>query len=505
MNPNDAPHDGKLPCRASATGIAVDQVLGLFVQAVNTTRVADEAAALAVQDDAFGMALSEMLVARLFIQDPDHILGSNATKHGEIAEVVEISITRARDALHLRPPSATDASSRTAPEDYRIDGKDVQSKYYNGANNTLGAVNEHMDTYTNFGRDGSFYHISKDQYEHIMRVLAGDTEGMSRKSVDAIREKVKNIEEKAGKPFGEVVQPASTEYREVQLGKVEDTLDKLDEDLARENEKLKDDIRIEHSPSVAEGLKVAASAAVVTAAFGFVTSSAQKYFKADKNIFRGDFTRKDWQEVGLDTLKAGATGGVTAGAVYALTNYAEVPAPFAASCVSAAKGVGSLVVSYQQGEISADQLIDEAFLVCSDFAVVGLFSVAGQALIPIPALGALIGTFAGKAVSELLADKIGDVSVRIEERLNTFRSLLAQEERQSLDALKSKYLPHEALTELAFDVKQNLVILEASVAVARLHGVPEQLILKNDDDVLAFLRAAPLDTPSARLGSAAAC
>ena len=209
--------------------------------------------------------------------------------------------------------------------------------------------------------------------------------------------------------------------------------------------------------------------------------------------------------MGLDTLKAGATGGVTAGAVYALTNYAEVPAPFAASCVSAAKGVGSLVVSYQQGEISADQLIDEAFLVCSDFAVVGLFSVAGQALIPIPALGALIGTFAGKAVSELLADKIGDVSVRIEERLNTFRSLLAQEERQSLDALKSKYLPHEALTELAFDVKQNLVILEASVAVARLHGVPEQLILKNDDDVLAFLRAAPLDTPSARLGSAAAC
>lgn len=142
-------------------------------------------------------------------------------------------------------------------------------------------------------------------------------------------------------------------------------------------------------------MRATAMGAAFGGTFALVTGIYSKY-RDGKNIFRGDFNRQDWQDVGLDTLKGAAIGGVSAGAIYTLTNYASLGAPFASALVTAAKGVSNLALSYQRGEINADEFTDLGLIICAESAIVGAMSVAGQAIIPVPVLGALVGSISGK-------------------------------------------------------------------------------------------------------------
>lgn len=482
-------------------GVVADQLTGAFVDSANSARKASEAVQLSVQQTAFEMAQAEMVVPRLFLEDPSRILGSAATKHGEVAEVVEVGVRRALDVLHQQTPSATDATGRTAAEDYFLNGIPVQSKFYNGTNNSLGGVLEHMDKYPAFGRDGSYYVIPKDQFEQIKTVLGGDTDGLSEKTVRALLVRARKIEELSGKKFDEVVKPASITYAEAQIVAVPDTLDSRDEELAGTNGGLKADITTAHLPGWQEGLQVSANAAAAGAVFGFVTGSARKFFYEDKNIFKGQFTMKDWAEVGLDAGAAGLAAGVSAAVIYGLTNYANVAAPLAASFVSASRGVGSLVASYHAGALTRDELIDQSFLVCADTAIVGLCTVAaiksgsvvgaamGQTLIPLPCVGAVLGALAGKVVAELLLDQVPDVQQLIDAMHAKHKANLSAADAAVCAALEAKYLPVQSFTAFAFDVERNEQLLDASIALSRLHGVDDRLVLKNEDDVLAFLKA----------------
>ena len=148
-----------------------------------------------------------------------------------------------------------DGVGRTAAEDYLIDGIAVQSKFINGANNGLSHVLEHMDKYQNFGRDGSYYQIPKDQYETITRVMNGDAGELNASSVKAILAKVEEIERESGKAFQDVVKPSVQDYADPQQGKVLDTLSREEDQLSARNEQRKDDIRVENGPSSLERLR----------------------------------------------------------------------------------------------------------------------------------------------------------------------------------------------------------------------------------------------------------
>lgn len=91
---------------------------------------------------------------RDFTSDPTHILGSMQTKHGEIAEHIEVEIRNGRDILkHIQPSATFDGVGRTAPEDYIINGVQVQSKFINGANKSLEHVLGHLKTSLVFTTD----------------------------------------------------------------------------------------------------------------------------------------------------------------------------------------------------------------------------------------------------------------------------------------------------------------------------------------------------------------
>jgi hypothetical protein len=463
-----------------------DQAAGVVVDAMNNARAAAETVLQAAQDKAFDNAMGAMDALRSFIGEPTKILGTMETKHGEVAEQVEVAVRRARDFLAQSTPGATfEGVGRTAPMDYRIDGIDVQSKFINGANSGLKHVLEHMDKYKDFGKD-SFYHIPKDQHAQILEVLKGNTGELSDKTVRAIQEKVAQIELASGKPFSEVVQPSVSTYGEVQLGKVEQTVGNHEQDLKQQNDVLKDQIRIEHEASLAEGLKTAGSAAIVGAAVSLTTKVWKKY-QEGKNVFAGDFTLEDWKDVGLSTVKGAAGGAIAGGAIYALTNCAEMAAPFAGAFVSAAKGMASLVADYRAGKLSLDALIDNGMFVCSDAAIVGLFTAAGQTLIPVPVLGAVLGSIAGKFISSILGKKAREVTDRLAERMNRIVDALDGEVRKLLKSLTDEFDRLGDLTTAAFDLSVNTRLLESSLALARAHGVNESLLIKNESELDAFM------------------
>lgn len=473
----------KTNARSSALA---DQLNATLVGGINEARLADELLQQTNQDAAWGRAMDEMQKARDFIGSPQNILGNESTKHGEIAEHVEVGVRRARDALAGASPSATmDGVGRTAGVDYQINGLDVQSKFINGSNKTLGHVIEHMGDYEDFGKDGSFYHIPKDQHDQILRVIKGDTDGLNSKSVRAILEKVEKIQLETGKPFEEVVRPSVSTYGEVQQGQVNDTLNSHEDDLKQQNEALKEQITREHQPSLSDGLRATAGAAAVGAALGFASAAFTKY-KEGKNIFKGEFTRKDWAEAGIQSLKGGAAGAVSGAALYMLTNCAGLSAPFAGAFVTAVKGLAPLIQDYTAGKISLDALIDEGMFVCSDVAIVGICTAVGQAVIPVPILGAVIGSVAGKVLSSCLGNKVRAARAKIENRMNAALERLDDALRKKVASIEAKFDRLGTLTMAAFDHSHNAKLLEASINLAKEYGVADSLLLKNETEVDAY-------------------
>lgn len=356
---------------------------------------------------------------RNFVGSTEHILGNPATRHGEIAEKVDVNFHNADQIMRNRRPDASDARNvvgRTAPQDYYVNGVAVQSKYCNGANNSLHDVLEHLENYKsiNFGQDGSYYVIPKDQYELIQRVLDNDTEGISAKTVEAISKKLKAIEAlSGGRKFGDIIRSGNVDYAAVQKGKIMETLDKKSDQLNQtaDNQKQRADERSdkkreqaqqEAAPSLQKAGKAAAEAAFISGGFQLAVGIYSKC-KEGKKI--NEFTVDDWKDIGIDTAKAAAEGGISGFAIYSITNFTSISAGPAAAGVSLAFSVSELAYRKSTGAISDEEFKESCQMAALNAAVSAVGATIGQELIPIPLLGAWIGSFIATQGLERLCDE----------------------------------------------------------------------------------------------------
>ena len=464
---------------------AKDQTIGAFVHNINAQRWADEVASLLQQDFHFAKAVNEVDKVRQFVGSPENILGSDRTKHGEIAEQVEVGIRNARSYLQGGEQVATfEGVGRLAPADYKLDNLDVQSKFYNGINNTLGkGVVGHLDKYPDFTSNNGFYHIPKDQFDVIDKILKGEpVDNLNAKTIASIKSHITEIESRTGQGFYEVVKPGVSDYAEIQQGTVHGTLDTHQQDLEQQNQRIKEDIVNEHKPSLAEGAKATGVAAAVGASVS-LGAGLYKHYKEGKNAFKGELTAEDWKDLGLDTAKGAAIGGVTGASVYALTNYASLSAPFAGAVVSASKGVASLFSDYNKGEITLDDFTSMGLMICAESSIVGLATVAGQTLIPVPVLGAVIGSLAGQMMVNLMGVDSGETIAALNKKMAAFTANLDAKYQQVVAHILTEYRKLGDLTVTAFDFDLNVSLLTRSVDLARAYGVEEDKILKNVDDV----------------------
>ena len=449
---------------------------------------------LQAQDRAFLEAHQKMQAVRDFVGSPDHILGNSATKHGEIAEQVDVGVRRAIDVLHGRSPTASfDGIGRLDPVDYRVDGVDIQSKYYDGLRNTLDGVSSHAMKYQNFAGGDGRYHIPRDQHQQIEQLRqTGRIDGLSDESAASIKSKLDALQQETERPLDELIQPGEGTYAEVQKGSVHDAIRDRENRFAQENDELKQAARIEHGPSLAG---FGNAAAIGAAAGGGVRLGQAIWVKCrdGKNPFRGEFSAQDWKDIGLATAQGSGGGAVAGSALYALTNSTDLAAPFAASLVSSLMGVGDLLRQYHSGKIDGDQFVDLSHIIAADAAIVGLSSMAGQFLIPIPILGTLVGSLAGKLVASAIKDGLGEAESELIARLKAYekRALeqLDEEFRVLIQKLNVYFGSLERLAKIAFDNTVNTALrMEASIQFAETVGVPESLILRTTKDLDTFMK-----------------
>jgi len=469
------------------------QIIGGMVAGDNLRHAEQLKAALESQDSAFAKAIEQVVKVRDFVGSPEQILGSDKTKHGEIAEQVEVGIRNARDYLRQQTPSATfEGVGRTAPEDYLINSVQVQSKFINGLNKNLDHVLEYMSKYDNFGREGSYYHIPKDYYETIQKVLKGESvEGLANRTLAKIQQKAQEIEELSGKSFSAVVKPGISNYTEVQQGKLHDTLDRHEQKLSDENKQIQENIRTDAQPNLGDMAQVAGKGALIGGGIRLAFKVYEKY-KQGKNPFRGDYTADDWKEIGIDTAKGAAVGGIAAGAIYALTNFASLSAPFAGSFVSAGQVIASLANELNLGTISFDQFTELSQLACIESAAAALASALGQTVIPIPVLGAVLGTITGRIVIDFSKKYLGKETEKLQRQMDEYYNQclakIDQTYRAVVSIIIAEYKKIGDLTKAAFDTGKNVALrLQASIQLAEAYEVSETDIIHDIDELDAFM------------------
>ncbi|MBR4765456.1 MAG: hypothetical protein IK085_01690 [Clostridia bacterium] len=438
-----------------------------------------------------------------FVDSPENILGAPGTKHGEIAEHVEVGITNARQAIRGLADRASIDVPRTAPEDYILDGIKVQSKFINSTNNTLSHVLGHLDKYADsigFGRDGSIYHIPNDQYKEIMDILSDENSfRLGTKSTRAILEKINQIEQITGKRFVDVVKPADADYADVQLNKIQDTIDRYKEEVRKENDDILKDIRkksekdteqaiADHKWTVGEAAKVGAISAAIG---GVVTFGAEVYKKKKEGKNISDFDEEDWRDIGLDSAKGAAKGGITGFSVSCLTNLTCMSAPVAGGYVSGAIGITSAYMGYQRGEVTFTEFIENSEMLCMDTAAVVAGSIIGQFLCPIPCLGMIIGSIASSIVWNAFKKNCNEKELELineyKDRKMKELERLDKEYRDFVDSILNKYRELGEITAMAFNFDLNYQVrFEYSQKLALANGVDESEILKSESDIDGF-------------------
>lgn len=451
-----------------------------------------------VQNENFEKALQHMMKMRAFLNSPENILGSVKTKHGEIAENFEVHIRNAMAALNGQADVATfEGVGRTAPEDLILNSVKAQSKFINGTNNSLSSVLEHFQKYQDKTMD---YIIPKDQFDIIQALRNGQNPtNLSEKSIRSILLKVEEIERQTGRSFDSVVKQSISNYDEVQLGKAQETLQNKQEQIVDENQKKLDTIEKDGEqkkavveanagPSVKEGMKVAGTAAAISATISACTNI---YSKVKSGTKLSEFTAQDWKEIGLESGKAGGKAGVTAGSIYTLTNLTSLSAPFAGAVTSATMGVTSLLVDHQKGKIELDELVTQGQILCLEAGIAAIGGAIGQMLIPIPVLGAIIGTVTTNFVWGIAKGKLGKKEEALKAYMNKYMDdLLAKVNAayyEIIEKIDATYGKFNSLIDAAFDVHANKASLAAaSVDLARAVGVEENKILKDDADLEAF-------------------
>lgn len=467
-----------------------DQIVGTIVDELNNQNERSRLVQHALQDARLEKAFSAMANVRAFLLDPATILGRDDTKHGEIAEQVEVGVRNARAVLDgLEPPASFqdpitgEELSRGSPIDLFINGQAIQVKFINGLNGNLDACLTHMGVYPDLAKSAG-YLIPSDRYEQILKVVNGDYDGLSSKTVNAILAKVKEIETLTGRSFQEAVQPSVSTYPSVQIGAVDETLDDIESDLVDRNEDLKEAIDLEHAPSLDAMAKAGLTAGAIGGTISIGATIYAKAKKEGKNPFYGEFNLSDWAEVGIAGAKGFGSGAVAGSAIYALTNFAEMSAPIAAAMVSVTKGMSILTADYASEKISDAEYLDMGMFICSEAAIVAIATAAGQALIPVPVLGGLLGSISGKMTMQVASSLSSRDAERIQSEYDKFSEKLDVAHKYVIAEINAEFDRLGDLTKVAFDLELNSgLVLSASVILAEAHGVESGTTLRTTKDV----------------------
>lgn len=454
---------------------------------------------LKVQDVALSRALKEMRITKANVQ---HLIetdrGGTKGIHGFIAEASEVGIRNARELVRGMSPSYSWINDN-GPVDITHNGVDMQMKFVQ-ENFAIG----HKSSASG-GEPSGFYHSvenhpemlqqggklvpPKDYYSKILklwhmtreeasRLTKGNPEGLTYANWRAVH----RFFEESGVTIDDLT-PSTLSYDEVQKDKIFATLEREKERIKETGYQQKIEVYKRNRPNFEEGVYATEVSAALEGGVAFCLAVAQKR-KSGKQL--SQFTAEDWKEVGIDTAVATTKGGIRGAAVYTLSNFTTTPANVATGYVTAVFGVVSQAKEYEKGNISKEDFVINSEAVCLDVTISAISALAGQVIVPVPVLGAIIGNIAGQFVSSICKEYAGqkeqDIIFNYRAKTAQLRKQIEKNYESVVAEVQKSFERFTSLEVLAFDKDVN-VAFAGSIALAQEAGVDLSEILCTKKDI----------------------
>ena len=218
-------------------------------------------------------------------------------------------------------------------------------------------------------------------------------------------------------------------------------------------------------------------------------SSVYGKYKEGKSIF--EFEQSDWLDCGLNTAEGVVKGAISGYSIYGLTNVLGISAPNASALVTATYGMIDIVLKYRSTEITQDEFMNLLTLNVMDASFATIGACIGQAMIPIPVLGSVVGSIASSIIWEIGKGILNDSEQKIiqdyQENLNNYIKTLDEHYLGIYDEIIEKYKKLGELQDYSFDLSLNTKLsFEYSIELAEKLEIEDTRILHNLSEIDSY-------------------
>ena len=387
---------------------AFNQGIGAYVNCLNNLRIQDlQIAMKIIEDEACKVILNKDNASKILNYTRDNIedvilkkRGGDYGGHGFIAEFAEAGILNARRAIEGLNPIVK-VLNDNGPADLLIGRNTIQMKFYNNLRDELAQ---------------SFHYSAKMKMmfpkDHVLvfeKIMTGSKEvelngkRLSIKQITDIRQTINDITKSKGlTSYKSWMKSSVLNYNDAQKNSIHSLLGSEEQNI-RKTVRLKQQelngkrlVAQKHAlPNLKEASKVARNAAFLKGGLALLSSVYGKY-KEGKSIF--EFEQSDWLDCGLDTAEGVVKGAISGYSIYGLTNVFGISAPNASALVMATYGMIDIILKYRSTEITQDEFMNLLTLNVMDASFATIGACIGQAMIPIPVLGSIVGSIASSII-----------------------------------------------------------------------------------------------------------
>lgn len=476
-----------------------EQATASWINYLNQVRLDRLLNSLNTQDKNLATALDtiDQTLDKIDVEIIDRNRGGTKGMHGFIAEVSETGVGNARQQIVGKETiykwvddNGRDDLLRRVPGKNWNHAVPIQQKFVQSGHFSLDAVKAHCEKYPDFLPDHGKYQIPSDHYAAIKRLMSMDekTAGHLTSNDELTYKDWKYVHEyfKTSNVKFEDLEPSKLSYDDVQAAQIHNTLDDEKESLRKTDRKIRDNAYDQSKPTLKQGAQAGAAAAAVEGGMTFVLAIVKKR-RSGKKI--QEFTSDDWMEIFKDTGLGTVKGGIRGVSIYALTNFTATPAAVASSLCTASFGIAEQAYLLRTGKISDEDFLMNSEILCLDCSVSALSSCIGQAVIPVPVLGAVIGNTVGTFLYQIAKDDLSRRELKlVNEYLKELKELdrkLDKKYKQYIDELNCSLRKYYSALDKAFSPDYAEAV-DGSIELAMAVGVPSEKILKTKQEAYDY-------------------
>lgn len=477
----------------SAIRGTLDQAYASWITYLNQLRIDTLLDKLSRQDINLENALVQLEYLKKSIAEEIIKTNRGGSKgiHGFIGERMQVGIENAKkliDGLNKEYVLIDD----NGPVDYLKNGVPIQQKARQ-LNLGIDAIREHLKKYPDFLKNGGKYEIPKDYYEKLQKLWDLSSEEAKKiqnsqsgdyKLWKAIQSFKKQTDISLDK-----IAPMDADYSEIQKNTYEDAIDRREREIRKKDQANRDAAYQKSKPTIEEAGKAVKIGAGMEGGISLCLAIAKKH-KEGKRLC--EYTEKDWMDVGIDTGKGTVKGGIRGGVVYVMSNFTCTPSNVASALVTAIFGTVANAMKLSKGEISQEDFVINSEACCLDAGVSAISGIIGEIIIPIPVLGAIIGTSVTHFMYGIIQKYCNEDANKCIEgyraEINALNKKLEKKYLDFIELLEREFKKYATILELAFDDNINKAF-ENSILLAQMSGVEEYKILKTKVDIDNFFLA----------------